>query len=123
MKSKRLTVEESKRLVWTTWFEFLIAGIIVYFFTNPSSIILLLACPVALHAIVNFWKKSEWIPVTLESPVPTVFMPTAFLTGLAALVMGIVNEQIFNSWTLALVVMCVLCIMVTYPESGYADYE
>lgn len=123
MRSKRLTVKESKNLVWTTFLEFWIVGVIAYFFTNPSSIVLLLACPVALHAIVNFWEKSEWIPVTLESPVPTVFMPTAFLTGLAALVMGIVNEQIFNSWTLALVVMCVLCIMVTYPESGYADYE
>ena len=121
-KSKRLTVKESKRLVWTTFLEFWIVGVIVYFATNPSSIVLLLACcPVALYAIVNFWRKSEWVPTRLHSPVPTVFMPTAFLTGFAALVMGIVNEQIFNSCTLALAVMCVLCTMVTYPESGYAD--
>jgi len=123
MRSKRLTVEESRKLIWLTWFEFVIAGVIVYLFTNPTSVALLLVGPVALHALINFWVKSEGVPVTLHSVVPTVFMPTAFLTGCAALVMGIVNEQILNSWTLALAVMCVLCIMVTYPESGYADYE
>ena len=123
MRSKRLTVDESRKLVWITWSEFVIVGVIVYFLTNPTSPALLLAGPVALHALINFWVKSEGVPVTLYSPVPTVFMPTAFLTGLAALVMGIVNEQILNSWTLALAVMCVLCIMVIYPESGYADYE
>jgi len=123
MKSKRLTVDESRRLVWTTWFEFLAVGIIVYFFTNPTSLFLLLVGPIALHALINFWVRSEGVPVTLHSPIPTVFMPTAFLAGLGALVMALVGDVFLNSWTLALAVLCVLCIMVIYPESGYTDYE
>lgn len=123
MKSKRLSVKESRKLIWLTWLEFLVVGVVVYFFTNPISIFLLLAGPIALHALIKFWVKSEGISVTLHSVVPTVFMPTAFLTGCTALVMGIVNEQILNSWTLALAVICVLCIMVIYPESSYADYD
>ena len=123
MKSKRLTLEESRKLVWITWFEFLIVGAIVYFFTNPLSMFIFLASPFALHGLINFWVNSEGIPVTLHSVVPTVFMPTAFLTALGALVMGIVSDQILNSWTLALATICALCIMVIYPESGYADYD
>ena len=123
MKSKRLTIDQSKRLVWTTWFEFLAVGIVVYFFTNPTSVFLLLVGPIALYALINFWVKSEGVPTRLYSVVPTVFMPTAFLTGCAALVLGATSGQIFNSWTLALATICALCIMVTYPESGYADYD
>ena len=124
MRSKRLTLEESRKLVWLTWCEFLVVGIIVYFFTNPMKIALVfLPGPIALHALINFWVRSVGVPVTFYSIVPTVFMPTAFLTGCAALVMWIVKGQIFNSWTLAPAVVCALCVMVIYPESRYSDYD
>ena len=122
VKSKRLTVEESKRLVWTTVLEFWIVGFIVYFFTNPSSIALLLACPIALHALVNFWEKSDWVPVTLNSVIPPVFMAMAFMAGFGALLTGLFEERILNSQTLSLATMCVLSIMVIPPESRYTDY-
>ena len=122
-KSKRLSRKESKKLVWVTWFEFLVVGVIVYIFTNPMHIALLLAGPVALHALINFWVKSEGIPVTLHSSIPTVFMPTAFLAACGSLVYALVADKIINPLSIALATLCVLCIMVIYPESSYADYE
>lgn len=123
MRSKRLNEKESKRLIWLTWFEFLIVGIIVYFLTNPTSPALLLAGPVALHGLINFWVKSEGVPVTLHSVVPTVFMPTAFLAACGALVYALIADKIFNSLSIALATLCILCVMVIYPESRYANYE
>jgi len=123
MKSKRLTIEESRKLVWLTWFEFLIAGVVVYFFTDPVRIPVLLAGPILLHALINFWVKSEGIPVKIHSVVPTVFMPTAFLMACSALVYALIAGKIMNSVTLALATICVVCIMASYPESGYADYD
>jgi len=123
MKRKRLTLEESRRLVWLTWFGFMVAGAIVYFFTDPFKIPALLAVPVALSALIYFYVKSEWVPVRLYSVVPTVFMPMAFLSGIAALVSALVGYRIMNSWTLGFATMCVLCAVAAYPESKYADYD
>lgn len=123
MRTKRLNEKESRKLIWITWFEFLVVGVIVYFFTNPISIALFLAGPVALHALIIFWVKSEGIPVRLHSVVPTVFMSTAFVAGIAALIMALIDERIMNSCTIALASVCAMCIMAAYPESSYADYE
>ena len=125
MRSKRLTVKKSRRLVWTSWFELLVAGVVVYIFTNPLNFFgLLFVGPIVLHALINIWVKSEYIPVTLDSVVPTVFLPTAFLAGIGALVAALVSSNGFlNPWTFALATVCVTCIMVVYPESRYADYE
>ena len=118
-----LSVEKSKKLIWLTWFELVIVGIIVYFCTNPTSAMLLLAGPVALHALINFWIKSEGVPVRVKSVVPSVFLPTAFLTMFGALFIALLSENVFNSWTLALASVCALCVMAIYPESKYANYD
>ena len=123
MKSKRLTEEKSRRLVWTSWFELLVAGVVVYIFTNPLNLFgLLFVGPIVLHALINIWVKSEYIPVTLDSVVPTVFLPTAFLAGIAALVSALVGYSIMNSCTWGFATVCILCIVAAYPESKYADY-
>ena len=125
MRSKRLTVKKSRRLVWTSWFELLIAGVVVYIFTNPLNLFgLLFVGPIVLHALINIWVKSEYIPVTLDSVVPTLFLPTAFLAGIGALVAALLSSNgLLNPWTFALATVCVTCIMAVYPESRYADYE
>ena len=107
MKSKRLNRKESKKLVWLTWWLIVLSGVIVYFFSDPLRSPALLAWPVALCAMINFW----------------VFLPTAFLSGVAALIFALVGERIMNSWTIALGIVCVLCLMAVYPESRYADYD
>ena len=123
MKVRRLTLKESRRLVWLTWFEFVVVGIIVYFFTDPLTIPIMLASPLVVYALINFWVKSHGIPVKIYSVVPTVFLPTAFLTGIAVLVSSLVHGNIMNSCTLAFATVCALCIMAVYPESRYADYD
>ena len=123
MKSKRLNLKEAKNLVWLTWFEFMLIGVIVYFFTNPMHVAIFVAVPIALHALINFWVKSEGVPVRLFSVVPTVFLPTAFITGIGALMLALVYDTIWNSGSIALAVVCIMCIMVVYPESKYADYD
>ena len=123
MKSKRLNLKEAKNLVWLTWFEFVLIGVIVYFFTNPMHVAIFVAAPIALHALINFWVKSEGVPVRLFSVVPTVFLPTAFITGIGALMLALVYDTIWNSGSIALAVVCIMCIMVVYPESKYADYD
>ena len=123
MKARRLTLKELRRLVWLTWFELVIVGVVVYFFSDPFIIPVVLASPIAVHAMVNFWVKSHGIPVKIYSVVPTVFLPTAFLTGVGALISAIVHDKVINSCTLAFATVCVLCIMLVYPESKYADYE
>ena len=121
MKSKRLTLKESRKLVWLTWFEFMVVGVIVYFFTDPLRLPVLLVGPVALHALINFWIKSDGVPVRLYSVVPTIFKPMVFLVGIAALISALVGYRIMNSWALGLATVCALCIMAVYPESKYAD--
>ena len=123
MRSKRLTEKESRRLIWFTWFEFLLVGVIVYFFTNHINMVLFLAGPIALHGLINFWVKSEGVQVALHSVVPTVFMPTAFLAACGSLVYALTTERILNSQSIALATLCVLCVMAIYPESKYADYD
>ena len=123
MKSKRLTLKESRKLVWLTWFAFIVAGVIVYSFTDPFKFTALLAVPVALPALIYFYVKSEGVPVRLYSVVPTVFMPMAFLAGIAALVSALVGYRIMNSWTWGFATVCVLCTVAAYPESKYADYN
>jgi len=120
---KMLTLLEARKLVWLTWFELVIAGVIVYIFTNPVSMFVLLAAPFLLHALVNFWVKSDQIPVKFYSVVPTLFLPTAFLSALAALVAALVSDNgILNSLSLGLATVCLACVIVVYPESKYADY-
>ena len=123
MKTKALTVEESKKLIWTTWFEFWVVGIIVYAFSNPVTLFIVLFGPIAFHALINFWVKSEGVPVRAKSVVPSVFLPTAFLTMFGALFIALLSENVFNSWTLALTSVCALCVMAIYPESRYANYD
>ena len=118
-----LSVEKSKKLIWLTWFELVIVGIIVYFCTNPTSAMLLLAGPVALHALINFWIKSEGVPVKLKSGVPSVFLPTAFVTGFGALFIALLSECVYNSSTLALATVCALCVMAIYPEARYVHHN
>ena len=118
-----LSVEKSKKLIRLTWFELVIVGIIVYFFTNPLSVALLVAVPIVLHALINFWGKSKGVPVRVKSVVPSVFLPTAFLTVFGALFIALLSEDVFNSWTLALATVCALCVMLIYPESRYANYD
>ena len=119
---KKLSLRDSKKLVWITWCEFMIVAMIVYLFTNPVRTPLFLACPIVLYALINFWVKSDKIPVRLYSVVPAVFLPTAFLTVCGAII-GIISDQKFNSLTLALITLCVLCTMVIHPESSYVDKD
>ena len=123
MKSKRLNRKESKKLVWLTWWLIVLSGVIVYFFSDPLRWQAIVAGPVALCAMIKFWVKSDRIQARLYSVVPTVFLPTAFLSGVAALIFALVGERIMNSWTIALGIVCVLCLMAVYPESRYADYD
>lgn len=118
-----LNVKETRKLIWLTWFEFIVVGLFVYFFTNPIIVFLVLAGPIALHALVNFWIRSRYVSVKWSSGIPAVFMPTAFLTGIATLVSVIDTQKFTNSSTMAFATVCVLCIMVLYPESKYADYD
>ena len=123
MKSKRLNRKESKKLVWITWWLIVLSGVIVYFFSDPLRLPALLAGAVALCAMINFWVKSDGIQARLYSVVPTVFLPTVFLSAIAALISALVGERILNSWTLGFATVCALCIMAVYPESKYADYD
>lgn len=116
MKIKNLTINESKKLVWFTWFEFLLVGVIVYLFTNPMTEAILLFGPIAGHAIINFCVKSKEIPVDKET-IPSVFRPTAFLTGFGAIAIAYVDG--FNSWVIALAAVCALCLMIICPEHRY----
>ena len=118
---KKLSLRASRRLVWTSWFELLVVGVVVYFFTNPLSIFLLLAGPFLLHALINVWVKSRYIPVRIYSVVPSVFLPTAFLAALGALVSALVSDEgMLSSLSLSLATVCVACFMLIYPESRYA---
>lgn len=123
-KSKRLTVKESKNLVWTTWFGIIIYGIVVYLFTNPIRVPVILAGLPLLFVLVNFWVNAKYIPCSLYSTVPAVFLPTAFLTGFGALVYALMSgEEMYNSVTLGLEAVCLTSIMMVYPESQHADYS
>ena len=108
MRTKRLSEKESKMLVMLTWLEFMVVGIIVFFFTKPISIGVLLAAPIALHAIINFWVKG--LP-ELEFP---VFNLTAFITGACALMLAMISGGTVNSFIIACITICALCIMVEY---------
>jgi len=96
---------------------------IVYKFSDPIRIPALLAVPIVLWAIINFRVKSDGIQARLYSVVPAVFLPTAFLAGILALVLALTEGRITNSWTIALATVCATCIMVTSSESKYADYS
>ena len=113
---KSLSEKETKKLVWLTWFEFLLVGVIVYLFSNPMTEAILLFGPIAVHAIINFCVKSKEIPVDKEN-IPSVFGPTACLTGFGAIAIAYVDG--FNSLVIALASVCVLCLMVICPEHRY----
>lgn len=118
-----LSEKKARDLIWLTWLEFVVVGLFVWLFTNPIIIFLVFAVPIALYALVNFWIQSRYVPVKWSSGIPAVFMPTAFLAGIGALVSMIDTQKFTNSSTMAFATVCVLCIMVLYPESKYADYD
>lgn len=118
-----LSVKKTRKLIWFTWLEFIVVGLFVYFFTNPIVVLLVLAGPIAIHALVNFWIQVRHVPVKWSLGVPAVFMPTAFFTGIGTLATVIDTHKFTNSSTLAFATVCLLCVMVLYPESKYADYD
>ena len=122
---KNLSLKKSKELIWLTWVAFLIVGGIVVLCTNPINWFgLILAGGIALCAIINFWEKSEYIPIERYSVVPALFMPSAFFSCVSALVIALLsNEGIMDSWAIGCAAMFICCIAVIYPESGYTDYD
>lgn len=123
MKRRILSLKEARSLVWRTWFGIIAAGAIVYKFTNPESRLILLAVPVILLSLLNFWVNSRYIPKTNYRVVPTVFLPTSFLSGISALAMTRISGDMLNSWSLGLVTICVACLMAVYPEEKYTYYD
>lgn len=123
MRSRILNEKETRNLVWFTWFAILVVGMMVYFLTNPIRYALVfLSGPILICTLINFWVKSVGVTEKNYSVIPLVFGPTAFLTGFGALLMAFYGDGMFNSWTLALAVVCVSCLIAVYPESRYADY-
>ena len=121
---KKFTVKKSRRLVLFTWLETIIAGAIVVLCTNPIIWYgIVVSVLIALHAIINFWKKSEYIPVKWDSIVPAVFLPTAFSTFIIALIIAANHDTVLNSWTLGVGTVCIVNILLVYPESWYSGWD
>ncbi len=120
---KKLTLNESKRLIWLTWFLIVSMGVVVYFSTNPIRWWgIMLAGVVLLGALINFLVKSRRIPAIKDETLPTVFSPTAFLAILATFVSSFVSKEgTINSLSLAFGVVAIANFICLLPEMHYSE--
>jgi hypothetical protein len=120
---KKLTLKESRRLIWLTWVLAVFAGIVVYFSTNPVRWWgLMLAGIVVLGLLMNFLVKSRRIPVARDEVLPTVFSPTAFLATLATFASSFLSKEgTINSLSVAFGTVAIVSFICLLPEMRYSE--
>ena len=112
MKSRMLNLKESRRLVWTTLLELLVVGAIVSYFN--LMIVVFIAGPIALQAMVRFWVSSVGIPKRLYSGVVyRPFVKTVLISGVGAFATFLGG---FLPIAIGLSTVCALSIMCVYPK-------
>jgi len=120
---KKLSLSESKKLIWLTWFLVIFVGFVVYFSVNPTRLWgLIVAGAVALGLLINFWVKSRRIPSSLDETLPDLFSPTAFLMMLGTFVSSFASKEgTINPLSLALGTVTVICFICVLIEMRYSE--
>ena len=122
MMKRRLKLEEIRKLVLTTWLEIAFSGFIVLMTMERFSwVTLCIACLVMLHAISNYSRYADRIESRITPVVPNVFLPSAFIAVLIALVVGFFCDEVFsNPYSLGCYTCALGYFACAFPESYYA---
>lgn len=114
-----LTLKESKRIVWLTWLEFLVAGAVVVLATNPLKWYIFFSAILIIDGLCRLFRKSKYFPKSTYDIIPTIFQPSAFFATIIALIVALSFEEMKNSWTLGLIVLGIAYFVASIPESRY----
>ena len=121
---RKLSKNESRELIYSTWIGFLLSGILVGYCVNPIEWTgLILVAVFIVFAELGFYIDAYSIPVELESDMPVIFLPTAFFALLGAIVLAIVMPTILNGWSIGLATVSLISFIAVISESNYADYS
>ena len=119
---EKLSVEESRKLVWLTWFGVFIPwGISTLAIDANKWVVLTLALmlPIMSWIIISFFKKSKNIPKMTYSVVPSLFKPSAFFSLIIALVLICKASGKISSSAIEMGILSILYWILAIPESRY----
>ena len=118
-----LTAKQSRRLIYSTWLQVLLSGAIVVICTSTNFWYgLVLSLAIGLFSLINFWTKSEDIPIKIWSDLPEIFLPTAFFSVISAVIVDMNTDEL-SPWTLGLSYVGFLCFLLLKPESRYLNHS
>lgn len=120
---EKLSMNESKKLIWLTWFLIVLVGFVVYYSVNPLRWWgLAFAGAMTLVLLTNFLIKSRRIPSRPDEPLPAVFSPTAFITILATFLSSFASKEgIINPFSAAFGTVAIISFICVLIEMRYSE--
>ena len=117
---RKLSLKESRRLVWFTWFVVLVmAGIAVFAINSAKWFVLILALLIILWIVIRFFRESKAIPKMRYSVVPNLFLPSAFFSSIITLLLICKTSGEVNSLAVEIGAISIIFWILSIPESRY----
>lgn len=117
---EKLSLKESRKLVWITWFGILVTwGATIFAIITNMWIVHILAFLIVLWMIIRFFNKSKNIPKMEYPVVPCLFNPSAFFSLIIALVLVYQSSGEITPLAIEVGILSILYWILSIPESRY----